>query len=212
MSESCCNTHGAGEHTHDSSSGAAPAGTDRTVRPARPEDAEAIGAIQRAALESHIEAVLNAAQAAESMSDVIAALPDARAFQEHWAQTLTAPAPEGCHTLVAIHGQSVGGFICAIPGEELPEIPDKRPAIPAGTEIVALEVNAHFQRSGHGSRLLNALAETCGAPNLRIWVGAEDEARVRFLQSAGFTPSGLRRQLQMPGAVADEHLWWTSLA
>lgn len=212
MSESCCNTHAAGEHPSDSSLNAAPAGTDRTVRPARPEDAEAIGTIQRAALESHIEAALKAAKATESMSEVIAALPDARAFQEHWTQTLTMPAPEGCHTLVAIHGQSIGGFICAIPGEELPEIPQKRAAIPAGTEIVALEVNAHFQRSGHGSRLLNALAETCGAPNLRIWVGTEDEARVRFLQSAGFTPSGLRRQLQMSGVAVDEHLWWTSLS
>lgn len=212
MSESCCNTHAAGEHAHDSSSSAAPAGTDRTVRPARPEDAEPIGAIQRDALEAHLRATLEAKNASSQAEDIIAALPAVEAFQEHWAQTLSSPAPEGCHTLVAIHGQSVGGFICAIPGEELPEIPDKRPAIPAGTEIVALEVNPHFQRSGHGSRLLNALAETCGASNLRIWVGVEDEVRVRFLQSAGFTPSGLRRQLQMPGATADEHLWWTSLA
>ncbi len=211
MSESCCNTHAAGEHPNDSATTTS-AGTDRTVRAARPEDAQMIAQIQRAALQTHIETTLTAKKATEQVESIIAALPETEAFRAHWAQTLSEPAPDGCHTLVAIHGQSVGGFICAIPGEELPEIPQKRAAIPAGTEIVALEVNAHFQRSGHGSRLLNALAETCGTPNLRIWVGAEDEARVRFLQSAGFTPSGLRRQLQMPGAVADEHLWWTSLS
>lgn len=211
MSESCCNTHAAGEHPSDSAATAS-AGTDCTVRAARPADAQAIAQIQRAALQSHIETMLAAKKATEQVESIIAALPETEAFRAHWAQTLSEPAPDGCHTLVAIHGQSVGGFICAIPGDELPEIPQKRAAIPAGTEIVALEVNAHFQRSGHGSRLLNALAETCKTANLRIWVGVEDEARVRFLQSAGFTPSGLRRQLQMPGAVADEHLWWTSLS
>lgn len=84
--------------------------------------------------------------------------------------------------------------------------------IEKGSEIAELLVDPDFARSGHGSRLLQAIADTSGSATLRIWAGAEDEARLRFLQSAGFAPAGLRRCLEPEGGEPIlQHLWWAAL-
>lgn len=171
-------------------------GVDHTVRPALASDAPDIARIQYAALTGLIPN---------------ANLPSEEQIAEQWQATLNTRPPQGCATLVAIHGTSVAGFALAVPGDPIPEIPGKRAQILAGTEIAALEIDANFHRSGHASRLLSAVKDTVGVNNLRIWVADTDEARQRFVQSAGFAPAGVRRHLKTGKETRIEHLWWAEL-
>lgn len=184
---------------------------DRSVRPALVEDATAITRIQLAG----IGRVLTAAGAAAPEPGGTgpgAAGPSAEAVREQWRATLAGPPPQGCHTLVALHGHAVAGFASCGPAAEVGPVPGRDRAIPAGTEILALEVDPDFARSGHGSRLLAAMVDIVHPATLRVWVGAGDDARVRFYQSAGFAPAGLRRRLRAgEGTELVEHLWWSEL-
>lgn len=204
--------------------GSSSSGTDRTVRPAVPSDAPSIARIQRLALAEAARAALadhltSSTEASEHTagggqapaSAVDAVVPDEATVASSWEETLSAPAPEGCVTLVAIHGTAVGGFALAIPDDEIPEIPGKRDAIPAGTLIAALEVDPNFHRSGHASRLVSAVKDTVGRHNLRIWVSASDDARQQFVQSAGFAPAGIKRHLKVGDGELIEHLWWAQI-
>ena len=122
------------------------------------------------------------------------------------------PRPAGCHTVVALHGHQVVGFASCVPGEELTDLPGRDTAIPAGTEIHSLQVDPNFTRSGHASRMLQAIVDLARPENLRIWVNADGEELVRFLRSAGFAPAGLRRAFEVPDApVITEHLWWAAI-
>ena len=70
-------------------------------------------------------------------------------------------------------------------------------------------IDRDFTRLGHASRLLAAIAELSKVENLRAWARPEDEARTRFLHTAGFAPAGIRRTLEKPdGSLLVEHLWW----
>lgn len=169
--------------------------SDRFVRQARREDAEGIAAIQ-----------------ADAMSRLAPHTPTtwAHDLAVRWARTLNAPAPAGHWTLVAVHGSWIAGFALVVPACAL-DVKDVH--IDEGSEIAELLIDPNFVRAGHGSRLLQAIADLAAVPSLRTWVGAEDEARVRFLQSSGFAPSGLRRSLERPGVEPIvQHLWWAQLA
>lgn len=163
-----------------------------SVRPALKEDAGAIGRIQAQVLEGILG---------------LASPVDASALTKQWAQTLSAPAPEGYQVLVALHASTVVGFALVVPGDPLSL--DGGEEVPAGALIAELLIDRDFTRSGHASRLLAAIAELSKAENLRAWARPEDEARTRFLHSAGFAPSGIRRTLEKPdGSLLVEHLWW----
>lgn len=184
-------------------------GTDRTVRPALASDASAIASLQHEAMRQTIREALGQ-EATEDDADQL--LPEKASIEEHWRSTLSETPPSGCGTFVAIHGSQVGGFALAIPCEQIAEIPGKRPVILAGTEIAALVVDPSFQRSGHASRLMNAVCESVGKNNVRMWISANDEARQRLVQSAGFAPAGVRRTLQIGDSLLIEHLWWAELS
>ncbi|MDC4233031.1 GNAT family N-acetyltransferase [Actinomyces sp. B33] len=172
-------------------------GADRSVRPALADDASDIGRIQAAALAALAPGLPGA---------------DPASLAAAWTTSLTGSRPPGVHALVALHGTAVVGYALAAPGERI-DIAGRDP-IPAGADIHELAVDPDFARSGHGSRLLHAIADTTGAACLRVWVGADDQARIRFYQGAGFAPAGLRCRLTAPGARADDlvqHLWWAAL-
>lgn len=184
--------------------GSASRGTDRTVRPAVLSDAEAIGNLQHAALLSLIRRI----HADDDFSgDVV---PPVEVVREYWQETLSQTAPAGCATFVAIHGNQVVGFALALAGEAIPEIPGKREEIQPGTDIAELQIHADFRRSGHASRLLQAMVDTLNAPNLRIWIADFDDARQRLVQSAGFAPSGVRRRIEIGNHTVTQHLWWAT--
>jgi ribosomal protein S18 acetylase RimI-like enzyme len=59
-------------------------------------------------------------------------------------------------------------------------------------------VDPAAQHHGHGSRLLNACADTLRADGFVracCWVNADDEALRRFLSSAGWAADGARREI-----------------
>ena len=72
------------------------------------------------------------------------------------------------------------------------------------TQIYELVVEPRFCRSGHGSRMLAAVADLVGGA-MRVWIDARDEARQRFFSSAGFAPAGAGRTI---GDGHTQHLWW----
>ncbi|WP_165218407.1 GNAT family N-acetyltransferase [Schaalia sp. ZJ1691] len=163
-------------------------GADRSVRPAVKGDAHAIACIQFAELAEVFRATRGRAPGDAQRNALIDA----------WGAALEVPTPPGVRLLVALHGHGIAGFAFAVPAPPV-EVDGER--LDAGTEIAELSVDADFRRSGHGSRLLHALADTSHTPNLRVWIGVDDEARQRFYRSSGFAPAGLRRVLEL----ADEN-------
>lgn len=208
-------------HVHpidEAGAGRPRAGADRSVRPAVPSDAVAISRIQARALRellggaavagsSDALAGSGAGSGADGAADLGAI--DGAALADRWEATLSAPAPAGCATLVALHASAVAGFAVVVPAPAL-EAPGG--PLEAGAEIAELLIDPDFQRSGHASRLLQAIADTSGAATLRIWARALDEPRIRLLESAGFGPAGLRRSLVVEGGdPIVEHLWWAAV-
>lgn len=175
---------------------------DRSVRPGVPEDAQAIADIQVSGVRAEVQVGLGDGVEAPAIDSV--------QVRRQWTDTLSGPQPEGCHTLVALHGARVVGFAACAPGPQLPGPPGRDP-VPAGTDILALEVHADFARAGHGSRLLSALVDSARPQTLRVWVVAGDDAHVRFYESAGLAPAGLRRRLDTGVGSVAEHLWWARL-
>ena len=154
-----------------------PAGPDRSVRPAQGGDARAIARLQVEAWRSLMEA------------------------------TLGSPRPGGTALLVALHGNTVVGFVLAGPdeaGATSVDCAEPGDGAVAATQVYELTVEKNFRRSGHASRLLAAVADLTSG-QLRVWVGVDDEERQRFYTSAGFEPSGAVRVL---GDGLTQHMWW----
>lgn len=156
------------------------------VRPARPADAEAIGAVQaRSWL---------AAYSQLAPRDVLNAVTPQR-LAAAWSATL-AQAPSPAHAVqVAIEDDRVVGVV----------------ACDDSGEIATLVVDPSAQRRGHGSRLLAATAEHARAhavSGLGTWCPDADTARRDFFCSAGFQADGGRRELAGVSGepIAEEHL------
>jgi len=110
--------------------------------------------------------------------------------------------------LTAVAGPAVVGFLAVAPATT------DDPKADAAGEIIAMEIAADRTREGHGARLLAAcvdLSRDGGYSTLHTWASADDEARTRFLNSAGFGPTGQRRTLGALHGEVVEHLWRTAL-
>lgn len=171
------------------------------MRPAVADDAAIIGRIHSRTLATAL-----AAAAGEELAGSVE-LP-ADSFAEQWRAAITVSAP-GHHVLVATDGGALVGFaaLAAPAGDE----PVDRPTL----EIIALEVDPGAGRTGHGSRLLAActdLAGQDGADVVRAWSLAGEEARERFLATAGFAPSGTRRILQVGEREVTQVGWHVALS
>ena len=172
--------------------GSAPKSPDRSVRPALAQDAPQIARIQAASLKRLFGA---------------SAQVDEQVLVQQWATTLTAPAPAGCFTLVALHANAVAGYALVVPADDFTA--GDGSAITGPSLIAEMDVDESFRRSGHASRLVQACVDVSRATALSTWIDSRDEARIRFFTSCGFGPAGLRRTFpDMPDVV--QHLWWTS--
>jgi predicted N-acetyltransferase YhbS len=173
---------------------------DVSVRPAAPDDENAITRVQlRAWRLSHAE-VLGA--------EVLETL-DAAAVRDSWASAIAAPPTPAHRVLVACDGPRVVGFAATAPADA--DAPDAAGG-PAGrvVEVVALEVDPDHQQGGHGSRLLAAcvdLARQDGATAVVTWVLDGDPARERFLAGAGLGPDGATRDLATGTGTVVERRW-----
>lgn len=144
---------------------------DDTVRRARPEDAPAIAAIQRAAWRQDYPPELAARLAALDPEQVT----------QSWLAAISGPPSPQHVVLVALGSRQVVGFAAVTP-----------------VDIVALEVHPDFRGAGHGSRLLNAAVDEVrehGSATIGTWILASDDARARFLSAAGLQPDGRQRRL-----------------
>ncbi|HET8614416.1 MAG TPA: GNAT family N-acetyltransferase, partial [Actinomycetales bacterium] len=113
-----------------------------------------------------------------------------------WAQAISAPPTPRHEVLVATAEGQVVGFVALGPGS------DADAQNGSDAEVVVLVVDPDAQGRGHGSRLLNAGVETLragGFTRITCWVPDADEARRRFLESAGFAADGATRVLDTSG-------------
>jgi GNAT superfamily N-acetyltransferase len=162
---------------------------DVSVRPASPDDAAAVAAVQaRAWREGYVEVLPLA---------VLAGL-DPAAMAPGWQEAAASPPSPRHRLLVAVEGGQVTGFAASAPAED--------DDLDAGevTEVLALHVDPAAGRRGHGSRLLAAtvdLAREDGVGAAVSWVLAGDRVTRHFLQAAGWAPDGATRDLDMGALV-----------
>ncbi|MGL5857794.1 MAG: GNAT family N-acetyltransferase [Angustibacter sp.] len=156
---------------------------DASVRPARPDDVEALADIQIRAWRTHYQQLL------PSTSDNLLA-PDVLASS--WRAAVVS-APSARHRLlVATAGTRVVGFAAVAPSVDPDSSPD------SDGELSVLVVDPEAADHGHGSRLLNAAADTLrdsGVRRIRTWVPEQDGARQEFLAAAGLRADGAVRVL-----------------
>ncbi len=165
--------------------------SDVSVRLAWPDDAAAIGAVQVRTW-------------AEQYADVLPpeALPgpaDAAAAAETWRAALLSPGDARNRVLVALERATVVGYVVTVPSAD----PDSDPI--ADGEVQELAVHPDHRRRGHGSRLLQAAADTLAADRFTralTWLLATDDRGRRFLTEAGWGPDGAHRELDLDGSGA----------
>ncbi len=177
--------HGPG-HGHDHPEHAIPLGfpaplADASVRTGRVSDAPAVGLVQ---------ATVWREVYAGAVPPEVADQFDGGRFGAIWRRSLQDPPSTRHRLLVACAGDQVVGFAALAPASEEPGLPD------GAGELTDLAVHPDARRSGHGSRLLNAAADTLRANDFTsvvCWVPAADDRARAFAASAGLDADGAIR-------------------
>ncbi len=160
---------------------------DVSVRVGWADDAQGIAEVQVRAWQQEYADLLPA--------DVLAAM-DPADFAAAWHASLTRPKDARNRVLVALERNTIRGFAVTAPASD----PDTDPV--ADGEIVELTIDPAQTRQGHGSRLVQACAETLKADKFTralTWLSSQDDVRRAFLTSAGFSPDGAHRELDLRG-------------
>lgn len=160
---------------------------DVSVRVAWAEDAAAIAGVQVKAWRQEYDGLLP--------REVLDSL-DAEQFAAAWAASLAKPKDARNRVLVALERNTVRGFAITTPCAD----EDADPV--ADGEISELTVDPDQTRQGHGSRLLQACADTLRADRFTravLWVTSTDDARRGFVTAAGWAPDGAHRELDLHG-------------
>ena len=160
---------------------------DVSVRTAWPADVSALADVQVRAWRESYAGLLPA--------DVLDGL-DADAIAARWQRSIEKPGDARNRVLVALDRATVRGF--AVTGASLD--PDADPL--ADGEVVELIVDPRARGVGHGSRLVQACADTLRADRFtraRIWVASTDDALREFLAGSGWAPDGAHRELDLRG-------------
>lgn len=159
---------------------------DVSVRVAWADDAPAIAYVQLESWRGQYAAVLPAE-----------ALPsDSGPIAEAWRTSMTRPADARNRVLVALDRNRVVGFAVTTPASD----PDCDPV--SDGELAELTVVPGETGKGHGSRLLQAVADTLVADRFTravTWSIATDDARRAFLVSAGWDTDSAHRELDLDG-------------
>jgi GNAT superfamily N-acetyltransferase len=158
---------------------------DVSVRIAWSDDAEAIAAIQARAW-------------ATSYAGLVPAAGELREadFAQLWRDALVRPADARHRALVALERNRVVGFAITTPATD----PDCDRVTDG--ELMERTVDAGEQGKGHGSRLLQAAADTMVADGFTravTWLVAEDDVLRTFLTDAGWGADGAHRTLDLDG-------------
>ena len=160
---------------------------DVSVRIAWGDDADAIAAVQVQAWTEQYGDLLPAE-----------ALPqDAAPLAEAWRTSMTRPEDARNRVLVALERNRVVGFAVTAPAAD----PDCDPV--SDGELAELSVVPGELGKGHGSRLLQAVADTLVVDRFTravTWTIVGDDARRAFLTSAGWGPDSAHRELDLDGS------------
>ncbi len=111
-----------------------------------------------------------------------------------WAASLQKPGDARNRVLVALERNRVCGFVITCPAAD----PDADPV--ADGELRELTIDPDERGKGHGSRLLQAAADTMIADRFTravTWVPANDDTLRSFLTSAGWVADGAHRELEL---------------
>ena len=157
------------------------------VRIAGVDDAAAVARVQVASWRERYDGLLP--------SELVEAMK-VDDFAERWRASLHRPGDARNRVLVALDGDDVRGFAVTGPATD----PDADPI--ADGEITELTVEADHRRQGHGSRLLQAAAETLRSDRFTrgiAWVASADDTARRFVTEAGWAPDGAHRELDLRG-------------
>jgi ribosomal protein S18 acetylase RimI-like enzyme len=160
---------------------------DVSVRVGWADDAAGIAAVQVAAWRREYAGLLPA--------EVLDSL-DVEEFAGAWHASLNSPQDARNRVLVALERSTVRGFAVTGPAGD----PDLDPI--AHGEISELTVHPDTTGHGHGSRLVQACADTLRADRFTtalVWLNAGDDARRAFLTAAGWAPDGAHRELDLHG-------------
>lgn len=156
-----------------------------SVRLALPTEAETIAALQRRAW---------VAQLPEQASNAMLAAVDLSEMTHSWQEAIVRPPLAQYRVLVAVDAERITGFAAIGPSSD----PD---ADPAKDGLVAeFVIDPVAQGRGHGSRLLNAVADTLRADGFHRatwWVRSTDDVLLGFLRTAGWDADGAHTEVAM---------------
>ncbi|WP_124055028.1 GNAT family N-acetyltransferase [Arcanobacterium ihumii] len=190
--------------------------TLKSVRPAQPKDADAIGRIQARSMHESLVRAIEAPLSAESVAQI-----DANAFAATWAQTLSNMPSARHHILVAVDSDKICGFAAIAPTEAINLADDQRFAPDSefferernAYEILNFDVDSGAKDPDHAARMLAAITDIIAndqGNETYIWVFPTDDDATRMLDAAGFAPRGLRRSFEIDSEEVTQHLWWTT--
>ncbi len=163
---------------------------DVSVRVAWADDARGIAEVQVRAWQTAYADLLPAETLAAMGPDEVAAT---------WHQSLSRPGDARNRVLVALERNRIVGFAITSPASD----PDCDPV--ADGEVSEFTVLPDEQRRGHGSRLLQACADTLQADRFTravTWVNATNDELRGFLTSAGWGADSAHRELDLDGTGA----------
>jgi ribosomal protein S18 acetylase RimI-like enzyme len=162
------------------------------VRAARASDAEGLARVQVISWRTAFAGLVPDAVIAELTSE-----PAVAQFAERWRDAIGSPptAKHRVHVGVEKPGDpQILGFAAAGPATD----EDLWPGTDG--ELYELHVMPAVAGEGHDQRLLNAVADTLvedGFSTGYTWVLSQDEARIGFLEAAGWALDGSRSNLDM---------------
>lgn len=159
----------------------APTPVADSVRLAWPAEAAAIAELQRR--------TWGDGWAADVAAAVLAGVT-VEEMTEAWHRAISRPPQARYRVLVAVEQHRVVGYATTVPAQD----PDADPG--RDGEVQEFAVDPPARHRGHGSRLLNACADTLradGFSRARWWVAARDEPLRSFLGAAGWAPDGSTR-------------------
>lgn len=157
---------------------------DVSVRVAWADDADAIAQLQLRDWQQRYADVLPA--------EVF----DIDAMRQQWQQSLTQSPDARNRVMIALERNAVRGFAVTMPAED----PDTDPV--ADAELAEFVVDADFLGHGHGSRLMQAVAETMVGDRFHralTWINSTSDEWRGFLTGAGWAPDGGHRALDLDG-------------
>jgi hypothetical protein len=162
------------------------------VRGARASDAEGLARVQVVSWRAAFAGLVPDVVLAELTSEASVAR-----FAEHWRESISAPptSKHRVHVSVEKPGEpDILGFAAAGPATD----EDLWPATDG--ELYELHVLPSLAADGHDGRLLHAVADSFGEDGFSTgytWALSGDEARIGFLEAAGWAPDGSRTSLDM---------------